>query len=109
MSRATLGSRLTRLSLLAETGQLGALRSGIEALRADGLRSWAIDYLEIETLRLQGEHQRAFRISVEEEDPLCWGELAAETARAPTSGSYAVTGACQACAALAEDMAGAIS
>jgi len=80
-SGATLNSRLTCLSFLASTGKNVALRSGVDALRHEGLSSWGIDFMEIEALRLEKRYAEAFRLSIEESEPLAWGELASERLR----------------------------
>jgi len=80
-SRATPGSRLACLALLASCGKLEALRAGVESLRAEGLHSLGSQHHEVEVSRLSGEYQRAFQMSVELEDPLVWGELAAHRLR----------------------------
>ena len=75
---ATLSSRLGCLSLLAHARRLRALRRGVEAMRADGLRSWGIEHFEIEALGLEGQYERAFQMSTARRDRLYWGDLAAD-------------------------------
>lgn len=77
-ARATLSSRLACLSLLAEFGKVEELRTGLESLRETGMRSWAIEHLEIEALRAEGDFRRAFLTSLSVREPLYWGEMAAQ-------------------------------
>jgi hypothetical protein len=78
LSRATVSSRLACLSLLAHRGRLAALRRGLETMRGDGVRTWGNEHFEIEALRLEGEYNRAFQMSIERRDPLYWGDLATD-------------------------------
>jgi glycosyltransferase involved in cell wall biosynthesis len=81
MSRATIASRLTCLSLTANRGRVEQLRAGLAAMRADGLQSWGTRFLEIEALRQEGYWQHAIEMSIKEEEPVFWGELAAARLR----------------------------
>jgi hypothetical protein len=81
MSRATLSSRLACLSLMASTGRIEQLLIGLQTMHAEGLRSWGTRHLEIEMLRYEGAYQRAFQMSIEQEEPSFWGELAAPRLR----------------------------
>lgn len=78
MSGATLASRLACLRVLARVGRVDALRRGVDTMVADGLRLVGVRFFEVEALRLDGDHRAAFMASVAEEDPSCWGELAAD-------------------------------
>jgi hypothetical protein len=78
---ATLSSRLACMCLIAQTRRGDLLRRVLSSVSADGLRSWALEYMEIEALRTEGEFERACQMSLSREDPLYWGELAADRLR----------------------------
>jgi len=78
---ATLSSRLACMCLIAQRPNSHLLRRVLSSAYADGLRSWALDYLEIEALRSEGQFERACHMSLSREDPLYWGELAADRLR----------------------------
>ena len=81
LSRATLSSRLACALVTARLGGQQRLRQVLDAMRDEGLRSWGLEYLEVETMRREGLYETAFRISTAREDPLYWGELAADRLR----------------------------
>src|SRR5215217_1987487 len=81
LSRATLSSRLACALVIAHRSGKQRLRQMLDAMREEGLRSWGLEYLEIEALRLNGQPEAAFRISTARKDSLYWGELAADRLR----------------------------
>jgi len=81
LSRATLSSRLACALVVAHLDGQQRLRQVLDAMRDEGLKSWGLEYLEIEALRLEGQYETAFRISTACKDPFYWGELAADRLR----------------------------
>lgn len=81
VSPATLSSRLSCALVLMRRDGPQRLAQLLDSMRADGLRSWGLEYLEAEALRLNGNYETAFRISTARADPLYWGELAADRLR----------------------------
>jgi aminoglycoside phosphotransferase (APT) family kinase protein len=67
--------------VVARFGGRQRLRQIVDAMRDEGLRSWGLEYLEIEALRLEGKYETAFQMSITREDPLYWGELSADRLR----------------------------
>jgi glycosyltransferase involved in cell wall biosynthesis/aminoglycoside phosphotransferase (APT) family kinase protein len=81
LSRATLSSRLACALVVARRGGPQRLRQLLDAMRDEGLRSWGLEYLEVEALRLNREYEIAFRISTARKESLYWGELVADRLR----------------------------
>jgi glycosyltransferase involved in cell wall biosynthesis len=80
-SRATRSSRVACVDFLRSAEQTALLRATLAAIRDDGLCSPTIDFLEVETKRQEKHYWRAFQLSIGQEDPLLWGELAAPRLR----------------------------
>lgn len=80
-SGATTSSRLACLAVMVGAGRVEPLRLGLQALRRDGVRSLGLRHFEVEALRLERQYPQAFKASVEDEDPILWGDLAAHRLR----------------------------
>lgn len=72
----TRSARVNCLNLLATMGHRSALRSGVDRLRAEGLRSPGIDFLDAECCLMEGEPERALELGLRVDDPELWSDQA---------------------------------
>jgi glycosyltransferase involved in cell wall biosynthesis len=68
--------RVNCLNLLATMGHRQALRTGIDRLRAEGLRSPGLEFLDAECCLMEGEPERALELGLRVDDPELWSEQA---------------------------------
>lgn len=72
----TRSARVNCLNLLATMGHRQALRSGVDRLRAEGLRSPGLEFLDAECCLMEGEPERALELCLRVDDPELWSDQA---------------------------------
>lgn len=72
----TRSARVNCLNLLATMGQRPALRAGVDRLRAEGLASPGLDFLDAECCLMEGEPERALELGLRVDAPELWSDQA---------------------------------
>ena len=72
----TRSARVNCLNLLATMGQRPALRAGVDRLRAEGLQSPGLDFLDAECCLMEGEPERALELGLRVDAPELWSDQA---------------------------------